>query len=74
MKHLYLMRHAKSSWKDSSLSDHQRPLNKRGKKAAPLMGSILNQQELIPDIILCSTAKRARARRSTFTEYIVTVG
>jgi phosphohistidine phosphatase len=61
MKHLYLMRHAKSSWKDSSLSDHQRPLNQRGKKAAPLMGELLNHQELIPDIILCSTAKRARA-------------
>jgi phosphohistidine phosphatase len=61
MKHLYLMRHAKSSWKDSSLSDHQRHLNKRGKKAAPQMGELLNRRELIPDIILCSTAKRARA-------------
>jgi len=54
------MRHAKSSWKDSTLSDHQRPLNKRGRKAAPKMGHLLNQEDIIPDIILCSTAKRAR--------------
>lgn len=61
MKHLLLMRHAKSSWKDSSLSDHQRPLNKRGKSAAPKMGSLLNDMDVIPEIILCSTAKRARS-------------
>ena len=35
MKRLILMRHAKSSWKDSALSDHERPLNKRGREASP---------------------------------------
>lgn len=60
MKQLLLMRHAKSSWKDSSLTDHQRPLNKRGKRDAPKMGLLLNEQGLIPEIILCSTAERAK--------------
>ena len=61
MKNLLLMRHAKSSWKDTSLIDHQRPLNKRGKKDAPRMGKHLQEQGIILDAILCSTAKRARA-------------
>ncbi len=60
MKHVLLLRHAKSSWKDASLSDHQRPLNKRGKRDAPRMGLLLMDKDIIPDIILCSTAKRAR--------------
>ncbi len=60
MKKLLLMRHAKSSWKDPTLYDHERPLNKRGKRDAPRMGLLLNDKELVPDIILCSTAKRAR--------------
>ena len=60
MKTILLMRHAKSSWKDASLSDHERPLNKRGKNDAPRMGQLLVEQNLTPDIILCSTAKRAR--------------
>jgi len=54
------MRHAKSSWKDASLSDHQRPLNKRGIRDAPRMGNFLNEHDLIPDVILCSTANRAQ--------------
>ncbi len=61
MKKLLLMRHAKSSWKDVSLSDHERPLNKRGKRAAPRMGLLLTDKDLIPDTILCSTARRARS-------------
>lgn len=60
MKTLLLMRHAKSSWKDSSLADHQRPLNRRGKQDAPRMGTFLNHQDLIPDVILSSTAQRAQ--------------
>ncbi len=59
MKTLYLMRHAKSSWKDPSLTDHQRPLNKRGKKAAPDMGRRLKERGVLLDIIVCSDAKRA---------------
>ena len=60
MKNLLLMRHAKSSWKDVSLNDHQRPLNKRGKRDAPRMGKYLREQGIILDAILCSTAVRAR--------------
>ena len=60
MKTLLILRHAKSSWKDSSLTDHDRPLNKRGKQDAPRMGKLLLQQGLTPDRIISSTAKRAR--------------
>jgi phosphohistidine phosphatase len=60
MKTLLIMRHAKSSNKDADITDHERPLNKRGKLAAPRMGRLLKEEGLIPDIILCSSAKRAR--------------
>jgi phosphohistidine phosphatase len=60
MKTLLLLRHAKSSWKDSSLEDHDRPLNKRGKLDAPRMGGLLRKENLVPDAIVSSTAKRAR--------------
>lgn len=60
MKTLLLLRHAKSSWDDDDLDDHDRPLNKRGKKAAPRMGQILREKGLVPDLIVSSTAKRAR--------------
>ena len=60
MKTLLILRHAKSSWKDASLADHDRPLNKRGKRDAPRMGKLLQAQDLVPDRIISSTAKRAR--------------
>ncbi len=59
MKTLLILRHAKSSWSDASLSDHDRPLNKRGKGDAPKMGSLLRAEELTPDLIISSSAKRA---------------
>jgi len=59
MKTLLLMRHAKSSWKHSEMPDHERPLNKRGNKDAPLMGDLIKDKELVPQKILCSTAVRA---------------
>ncbi|MGD8456977.1 MAG: histidine phosphatase family protein [Anaerolineales bacterium] len=61
MKTVILMRHAKSSWKDPNLADHDRPLNKRGKRDAPRMGELLNAEDLIPDTIFCSTANRAKS-------------
>jgi phosphohistidine phosphatase len=60
MKELLLCRHAKSSWKNTQLEDIARPLNKRGKKNAPCMGQRLADQDMVPDLILTSPAKRAR--------------
>ena len=59
-KLLYLVRHAKSSWSDASLSDAQRPLNKRGRRSAPEMGRRMVAQGHRPDLIISSPAKRAR--------------
>lgn len=60
MKKLLILRHAKSSWKQADMSDHDRPLNSRGKQDAPHVGRWLKQAGIQPDRILCSTAKRAR--------------
>jgi phosphohistidine phosphatase len=57
---LILLRHAKSSWDDPGLSDFNRPLAKRGRKAAPRMGEMLARLGLRPDLILCSGAERTR--------------
>ena len=59
MKKLYLMRHAKSSWK-KPLPDHERPLKKRGRKAAKEMGKALKKAGIFPDLILSSDALRAK--------------
>ena len=58
-KLLYLVRHAKSSWSDRSLSDRDRPLNKRGRRSAPDMGRRLAAQDHLPELIISSPAKRA---------------
>lgn len=59
MRHLLVLRHAKSSWKHDGLSDHDRPLNKRGLHDAPGVGRLLRDRGLLPDCILSSTAVRA---------------
>ena len=59
MKTLLILRHAKSSRK-KPVDDHDRPLNKRGKSDAPRMGKVLGEAGLQPDLIISSTAKRAR--------------
>jgi phosphohistidine phosphatase len=56
---LYLVRHAKSSWENSGIDDKLRPLNKRGKHDAPLMGKVLFERSEFPDLIISSPAKRA---------------
>lgn len=57
---LTLLRHAKSSWESGDLEDFDRPLNDRGRKAAPAAGRDLVRLKLQPELILCSTAKRTR--------------
>ncbi len=58
---LSLLRHAKSSWDDPALADHDRPLSKRGTKAAPEIAKYLKREELLPNLVLCSGAVRTRA-------------
>jgi phosphohistidine phosphatase len=60
MKTLYLLRHAKSSWKEPGLRDFDRPLNGRGREEAPLVGRFLRKRKLRADLILSSPAARAR--------------
>ena len=60
MKTILLLRHAKSSWDSAAQNDHDRPLNKRGERAAALMAVHLCEAAPRPDLILCSTATRTR--------------
>jgi len=71
MKTLYLIRHAKSYWGNHSLSDFDRPLNKRGKRDAPFMGKILFDKKVNPDLIISSPARRAQ---NTATEIADKIG
>lgn len=59
MKRLLLMRHAKSSWKETELPDHERPLKGRGEKNAEAMGKFLKSKDLVPELIISSSAVRA---------------
>ena len=61
MKTLALVRHAKSDWGDAGLADHDRPLNDRGRRDAPVMGRRLHDRGFVADVILSSTAARAHA-------------
>lgn len=58
---LSLLRHAKSSWSDPELDDHERPLAKRGVKAIPAVAKFMRQEKLRPTLVLCSDAMRTRA-------------
>lgn len=70
MKTLYLMRHAKSSWKDITLDDFDRPLNKRGIRDAPFMGELLKKRGIQADLILSSPARRAKDTANIIAEKI----
>jgi phosphohistidine phosphatase len=59
-KELFLVRHAKSSWDDPTISDHDRPLNERGLRNAPDMGRRLSDRGVSPDALISSTAERTR--------------
>ena len=57
---LLILRHAKSSWKNIDINDHERPLSNRGYKNATAMSNYLSKQSIKPNLIVCSTAKRAK--------------
>lgn len=59
-KRLWLLRHAKSSWDDPALADHDRPLAPRGRKAAELIGAHLRREQIRASLVVCSSALRAR--------------
>ena len=56
---IYLLRHAKSSWDEPELLDHERPLAKRGRKAVVLLGEHFHESGVAPELVLCSSAVRA---------------
>lgn len=60
MKRLYLLRHAKSSWDDPTLADHDRPLAPRGRRAAAAMAQHLRHEGIAPELVLCSPSARTR--------------
>jgi phosphohistidine phosphatase len=60
MRTLYLLRHAKSSWGDKGLDDHDRPLNARGQETASKVGAYMRQIGYVPALILSSTSRRTR--------------
>ena len=70
MKQLTLIRHAKSSWKNAYLLDIERPLKKRGKRDAPIMGKRLAKRKSVPDLIVSSSAKRAMATAEIIAQEI----
>jgi phosphohistidine phosphatase len=60
VKSVLIMRHGKSSWRDAQIPDHDRPLKKRGRRDARRVGQLLVDEGLEPDLVLSSTAERAR--------------
>lgn len=70
MKRLYIIRHAKSSWKDYSLDDWERPLNKRGRRNIPEMGRFLQKKGTQIDLIISSHAERALTTAVGIGEYL----
>jgi phosphohistidine phosphatase len=70
MKTIYLVRHAKSSWDDSDLTDFERPLNERGKRDAPAMAERLKEKNIRPQYFLSSAAKRAASTSKRFARVL----
>lgn len=70
MKTLLVLRHAKSSWGDPAVSDHERRLNPRGERDAPRMGRLAREERLSPDLIVSSDAVRARLTAEAMAEAI----
>jgi phosphohistidine phosphatase len=68
MKTLLVLRHAKSSWEDPAVDDHERPLNKRGRRDAPRMGELVREYGLMIDVVISSDAVRARLTAEAVAE------
>ena len=68
MKTLLVLRHAKSSWNEPGVDDHERSLNARGRRDARRMGDLVREQGLIPDVIISSDALRARLTAEAVAE------
>jgi len=72
MTTLVLVRHAKSDWGDPGVDDHDRPLNARGQRDAPVMAARLAETGLRPELVLSSTALRARTTAAAFADALGT--
>jgi phosphohistidine phosphatase len=59
-KHLFVLRHAKSSWDDPGLDDHERPLAPRGRRAIAVIAQYLRANEIQPELVLCSSSRRTQ--------------
>ena len=60
IRHLYLLRHAKSSWDQPGQPDHERPLSDRGRQAVKVLARYAEQHRIEPELILCSSSRRTR--------------
>ena len=60
VKRLFVLRHAKSSWDDPGLDDHERPLAPRGQRAVQALASYLSARNIHPELVLCSSSRRTR--------------
>ena len=69
MRQLLLLRHAKSSWDDPGLSDHARPLNARGRRAAAAIAGAMRELRLSPDLVLVSSARRTLQTLEALTPF-----
>ena len=68
MKTLLVLRHAKSSWSNNQLADHDRPLKARGRRDAPRIGQLVSDNDLVPDLIISSSARRAVDTAALFAQ------
>ncbi|MBV9001174.1 MAG: histidine phosphatase family protein [Solirubrobacterales bacterium] len=59
-KRLFILRHAKSSWDDPGLDDHERPLAPRGRRAVAAIASHVAARGIEPEVVLCSSSRRTR--------------
>ena len=69
-KKLFLLRHAKSNWSAPVHNDHDRPLNRRGERAAAVIGIMMRQEKTAPDFVLCSSARRTIQTKDTIRPYL----